>query len=306
MKSLWRRPVFGSRRPRFHKQKPVQKNVVKRRDQRVRFRRRYATSVLKNSGLRLWRLMQIFIVAILIGLGGKAFVSWWNTTTFNQISQITYSGDIPNGLAEILSLDEEQNFFLFSPAARENEALRQFPQLESLKIKRRITRTLAREVRIMGEYRVLLGHIRVKGRMYGFDKNGVIFPIEDRLLVDGGHYPVVVTHHSEPNIKPIARVLESWRAKKPEFFSQVIEISVEPDIELLIKLQNGAEVIWPLTEELLDRVDHILRVLARFEPVKAPATLRFVTDQRIVMNSNWAPHQNKENYLGKTRDRRRH
>ena len=59
--------------------------------------------------------------------------------------------------------------------------------------------------------------------------------------------------------------------------------------ELYVELSDGVLVQFGPLEEIdaQDRAKKILKLRAVFHPAKTPATLSFVTSDRIVMDKNW-------------------
>jgi hypothetical protein len=84
--------------------------------------------------------------------------------------------------------------------------------------------------------------------------------------------------------------LAAWSSKQPTFSSQITECETDTIHRLQVKLADGTVIDWgALDPRVLSlRTQRVMRVLENYHPAKTPATLRFVTDDRLVMDANWA------------------
>jgi cell division septal protein FtsQ len=258
--------------------------AVKRRKQSIKFRPKYAGRRAKEVSARLGRLA----VALAV-LGGGVFGAmaarraWSHNDAFN-IRDIILQGDIPSDLEKSLPFNRDSNLFAMRPERAQTELLAAFPELKSLSIRR----TWGHDVVVTGHFRGAVAWFTQNGKAKFIDSTGVMFALPADTI-DTAHLPKLSWSHDEDRAAMLA-CLAAWSSKQPTFSSQITECETDTIHRLQVKLADGTVIDWgALDPRVLSlRTQRVMRVLENYHPAKTPATLRFVTDDRLVMDANWA------------------
>ncbi len=253
----------------------------RRRVNRVKFRRRYAASRLKSVGEFTWIASRLAIVAAALVWGGGMAWHGWQDAEFLRVQGIRYEGDIPQRLPASIPIREGVGLFSFNANKLEGEAVRRFIELQDVSIGRGLDRTVV----VRGRYRAPVAMLAA-GVPTGIDAFGVAFPIPRGRAAAPG-LPVIDAPAKE-RANAVA-CLGLWERKLPAFFSVVKKLECDRMRSFQIELSDGVVVDWGTLETAgaVEKAKKILRVMTSFSPAKAPARLRFVTEDRIVMDSAW-------------------
>ena len=105
--------------------------------------------------------------------------------------------------------------------------------------------------------------------------------------------------------REIVRRLHVWQKKVPAFFDVVKKLETDKLHALHVELSDGVTVDWGDLEPdaAVDKARNVLRLMEFFSPGRTPARLRFVTEDRIVMDASWqsaGSKSNGEDHLVKT------
>ena len=253
----------------------------RRRVNRVKFRRRYAAARLKSLGEFTWIASRLAIVACVIVWGGGMAWHAWRDSDFLRVQGVRYEGDIPQRLPATIPIREGIGLFSFSAKDLEVEAARRFVELAEVSIGRGLDRTVV----VHGRYRAPVA-ILAAAVPTGIDASGTAFPIpRGRAAVPG--LPVI-----DAPVKERAKVvacLAVWERKLPAFFGVVKKLECDRMRSFQVELSDGVIIDWGTldTADAVEKGKKILRVMTSFSPEKAPARLKFVTEDRIVMDSAW-------------------
>jgi cell division septal protein FtsQ len=140
---------------------------------------------------------------------------------------------------------------------------------------------------------VVRGHYREPAAMLvgaasptGIDSSGVAFPIPPGRTPDTA-LPEVDAPARDRAVA--VACLGTWQKKLPDFFVVVKKLECDRMRTFHVELSDGVTVDWGTldTAQAVDRGRKILRLMTQFSPGKAPAHLRFVTEDRIVMDNAW-------------------
>lgn len=277
-----RKSLFGIRRGLSSDRRRAPRAAASdRRVNRVKVRRRYVAARLRSLGEFAWIASRLGVVAgVLVWGGGLAWHSW-RDSEFLRVQGIRYEGDIPQRLPASIPIREGAGLFSFNAGKLESEATRRFVELSEVVIDRGLDRTVV----VRGRYRAPVAMLAAPVPT-GIDAFGVAFPIpRGRAAVPG--LPVIDAPAKERAIA--VACLGAWRRKLPAFFGVVKKLECDRMRSFQIELSDGVVIDWG-TLEMADAVEKgkkILRVMTSFSPAKAPARLRFVTEDRIVMDSAW-------------------
>jgi cell division septal protein FtsQ len=254
-----------------------------RRKQRVRFRPRYAGSLLRSVGKGLWLLFRVAVVGGAVAWAGVAGMRYWKTSSSLRVKSIVFAGDVPAALRASFPVKPNENLFLIHPRVLEKDALQKFPELRTLSVRR----ALNRDVIVTGAYRVPVARSRANGRDLGVDANGELFPLSG--ITPAPDLPTIEAPYLADR-QALVRCLDAWKKHAPKFNSLVKKLETDRMGKLSVEMTDDVLIDWDELEldHVVDRAEKILKLRAMFEPKKFPATLKFVTDDRIVLSANWA------------------
>lgn len=238
---------------------------------------------MRQTGRQLWRLAKIAVVGALFFWGWREGRYLWKDSTFLQVKSVRYEGDIPEKLRSSLGFSKVKNLLALSTGSLEKSALQEFPELESLNIRRSPTR----EVVVTGVYRRPLATLREQGPGAAIDGQGVIFSIAGRETQYGA-LPLMGTALAEDR-KVMADCLRRWKNQVPAFYSLVKEIETDKMHELRLRLDGDVSVRWGDAElgDILARANNVMKTLTNAQWKPGPASILFVTDERLVVEANW-------------------
>jgi cell division septal protein FtsQ len=259
--------------------------TTKRRKQTIKFRPKYAGRVAKEWSRRAVRCLFVAGVAggTLAGAAGARHF-WAQSDTF-RIHSVILQGDIPAGLENRLPFDRNGNLLAFRPATVRRTILADFPELQNVSVHR----SWSKNVVITGHYRTPLAWFSDAGKIRFIDKTGVVFALPEKT-VDTGRLPELQSER-DGDRQMMLRTLAHWAARFPAFSSQIVKCETDTIHRLQVKLADGTVVEWgAMDAAVLDvRTQRVLRVLDNYHPTQTPAKLLFVDDDRLVMDSHWAP-----------------
>lgn len=276
------RSLFGSARGGFFKE-PSRSRPTRERSQRVRFRRRYASSVARRTATVMWTLGRLGIVAAVVGWAGMVSLGWWRTTPLFKVQAVDIDASLPDGLPGFLAIKPGENLFSLDLGARRTAALTRFRELEDVKIRR----TLKRGIYVSGRYRSAMAVVDKNGHPWGVDAHARVFPSGEKNPLPP-ELPVLLPYRDD-HLPMLVRRLQEWKKKTPEFYRLVKFLETDRIRSLNVELHDGVIVRWGTVDDetSVARAENVERLLAAYAPAKRPATLRFVSADRIVMDANW-------------------
>lgn len=284
------RSLFGSSRGRVYREpKRSSKTLKFRRSQSVRLRSRTAAAVMKEAGRKLLVLLQFVAAAGLIIWGGVSLRRFWHESPTIRIQNVVFDGDIPSGLRSFLDFKQGQNVVTLDLNDKEKDALVHFPELKDVSIRR----TVGRDIVVRGHFRRAIAVLEDSGRLMGIDEDNVVFPMSETRQ-PAAALPVIKCVREEDR----ARLLEAvkiWKDKVPEFSSVVKNLEIDRMREFHVAQTDDVLIDWGLFDvtSLVERAGNVMRLRKLFEPARRPAALRFVADDRIVMDANWIKIQER-------------
>ena len=256
----------------------------KRRTQRVRFRPRYASSVLHQTAQSLWQGIKItLILCLLIGCGW-GITYFWNHSSLIRIDDIRYQGDIPAGLPRFLSINKGKNILLLPTRRLTKEAQQVYPELEELAIRRHWDQSVS----ITGKYRMPLSYWEDETGLKAIDKNGILFELPIGLSVPE-HLPIVRGTPYVESMETVAQSLSLVKTKSPEFWKRFQSLEIEPLGQTKITLVDDILIYWGeiQPQTILPKAERVEKLLSEFHPTGTLASLRFVRENRIILDSHW-------------------
>jgi cell division septal protein FtsQ len=276
--------LLGSQRSSFFKE--AKSRPEKFRSQRVKFRRRYATSLLTTWGVRVWALTKVLLVLGIVGLAVLKGQSFWETSRWLKIAGVQFVKPPTPALRAFLDIQPGDNIMDLKPNQLEKAGMAKFKQLKNLKIGRRLTR----HVVVDFEYRTPFALLEVAGKNIGVDATGVVFPIDELKLTEPLP-PTLAGFSPSAELSGTMAALSTIQKEVPEFYSLIKILKTDRMQPLRVVLKNDVVIYWGEMESsnVVGRTENILKVLSQFTPKKSFASLRFVTDDRLVMDSQWMP-----------------
>ena len=277
------RKLTGSSRSRFYREPARRARYNVKRSQRVRFRRRYASSLLRKSAAAFWLTARLaFAVAVFAWAASFAARSW-QSAAWLQVRSVEYADGLPQRLPETLALSPGRNIFSVKPGRLEKRALERFPELADVDIDRR----LDRRVVVSARYRTPIALLERHGKTMGVDASGGVFPLPGDAPVTGlpELRPAAAAHLSD-----LVAFLDGGRRSAADFFDDVAFLQTDNMRTLSVELRDGVSIRWGRLDRRTAgaKADRVLRLRRAFAPAKTPASLRFITDDRIVIDKNWA------------------
>jgi len=288
-----KRSLYGSSRSRYFKEPKQEKRLsFKKRPQKVRIRKKYAATIIKQIALGSWALIKMAFFAGVVGW--LAILGWkfWNSSPLLKVAEVQFNAEVPPGLKVRLDIRPGQNIFSFRTSKLEDIFLGKFPELEKLGI----SRTINREIRVFGTYRVPVAVIQSKKGLYGIEEGGTLFPIFSHNTPQFNLPVIKDINLSDPRLKSWAQALQKIKIKKPEFYSVIFRLETDKIHATKMTLRNEVVVWWGelKLENAEERVHNIESLMKRYRPKGSNATLTIITRDRIVMDKNW------EKKIGKT------
>ncbi len=277
------RKLLGSQRGGHFRESKKKFKFSSRRRQSVRFRGRYAKSVAQKAGTTLWMAAKfILVIAVVAWIAGMG-MHLYHQSTFFRVQSVIFEGEVPDELRAFLPLKPGQGFFSVEPSKWEKEAAGRFPEIKEISISRTLRRNVVVDVRC----RVPVAYLSDHNRGTGIDAEGEIFPVHETGEPAVEILPTMKTAPLAQRLM-MAQLLLSWKRESPDFYALVEEIGTDQG-DLETRLRGGIQLNWGSIDEknMIDKAKNILRLMDQYTPIKGPAKLAFVTDDRIVMDSNW-------------------
>ncbi|OVE78433.1 hypothetical protein BVX98_00285 [bacterium F11] len=263
----------------------------KKRPQRVRFRRRYASSLLWRTIKTTWTITKFVVFGALLFGGGLWLGRFWHSSPLLKVQHVFFKGDLPKGLADFLSLHSGQNIFLVPTGRLEKNALVHFPALKKINIARKKDRS----IHVTGFYRTPLAYLPDGSEKRAIDENGVIFPIHSDMK-SPEHLPSFSGLVSDLERKRMAGALDVIKKNRGEFYKQLKEIKTDKMGQVKITLIDDIVIYWGkfVSQSVLLKSKRIDATLKRFRPIIKNASMRFVLDNRIVLDENFVLRKNEK------------
>ncbi len=280
--------ILGSNRPSYFRES--KSRPIKSRSQKIKFRRRYASSVATEIGGRLWTLTKMTTSLIVLGASIYYGQILWTQSSFFKISQVRFVTIPPLGLPEFLGLKAGQNIFNFNEGPLEMSALSKFPELESIDI----VRGLSRDVTVEIEYRKPLATLEWNGKKMAVDRGGVVFSLDEAVSAEKPQ-PELAGFVPGPDLVQAMAALSTVSQELPDFYSLIKIIKTDKMQPLRLVFSNTSVVYWGdlETETIVGRAKKVQHVFREFSPKKPLAAIRFVTDDRLVLDQNWVQKASK-------------
>ena len=254
----------------------------KKRSQKVKFRRRYATSIFQKSLSSIWSLTKIAVFTFAIS--GATIFLWrfWNTSPHLKLERVVYQGDIPSDLRKFLSFREGDNVLLMRVNSLEEAGRSEFPELKKLDISRGFNRT----VTVKGQFRKPVakwGHTR-----QGVDADGFVFPISSSMKAEE-NIPMITGVIGDVRAKELGRELALIQSEVPEFYTRLYRIKTDTIKPAVMTLTDGVVIHWGRLEpgSTVEKAGKAMKILRKFTPLKKNASMNFVDEGRIVMDRHW-------------------
>lgn len=276
------RSLFGSKRGRFIKE--TKRSSTKTRSQRVKFRRRYASAQLKSVQSFLIGTLKIGFSVAVLGWAGFFGWSFLKSNPYFRIQDVFFEGDIPPGLPQLMAIKTGDNIFKIKSGDKISAAMKEYPQLKSLKINRGIDR----RVMVKGVYREPVALVETASGVRGLDEGGLVFSLTESKF-PWHDLPFYSASGPEPIQQKSLNFLLEMKNSSADFYSRLKQIETDKMGMLRLTMKDETAVKWGEMDPsaLRLRVTRLMKIFERFEPIKQPAALLFVTDDRIVMSANW-------------------
>jgi cell division septal protein FtsQ len=196
-----------------------------------------------------------------------------------RIDRVDYEGPVPAALLENPPLKAGDGLFRFSARRLEQRLRAEFPQLESVSVRRGWNRAVT--VRAVARRPVAR---RLEGdRWHGIDADGRVFPLE---TVGEG---LVILAPGSVGDSPVAALtlLDRLNATREAWTERLYKIKMSPDGEAVLYLAEDVPVHWgvvSLDPAVVDaKARRLGRVLSAPEARDGVVYARFVDDQRVVI-----------------------
>lgn len=234
-----------------------------------------------------WVVSRLGVVAAVVVWGGGFAWHAWKNADFLRITDVRFEGDVPTRLPGSISLREGIGLFSFSASGIEAEAERRFPELASVDVDRRFDRGIT----VRSRYRVPVAMVAASVPT-GIASDGVTFAVPASMDLPPGLPVIDAPARQRPQL---VEALGIWRKKLPAFFDVVKKLETDKLRSVRVELSDGVVIEWGEfdTDSAVDKARNVLRLMEFFSPGRAPARLRFVTDERIVMDPGWRPAGSK-------------
>lgn len=267
---------------------PARRSPEKKRSQKVKFRPRYAESVLKRTGTRFLQAATIAMVAFILGYAGLAGWKFWQASSTLRVKSIQFGEQVPAKLRASFPLKAGDHLFDAELSEIEENMAKNFPELEELSISRRINRSLF----VDAKYKDPQALYEADGKMFGVYRDGTLFPVREENM-PAEKRPILTGKAGLHTRQAVVNALNIWKKDAPEFSGLVKRLETDNIGAVRVVLEGGAVIHWgEMNEkEFLIHAENILKILDRFTPAKTPAVLRVVSKNRIIMDSNWTPKQ---------------
>jgi cell division septal protein FtsQ len=253
----------------------------------VKFRRRYAAARAKALGEFAFVTTRLAVVAaVLVWVGGLGWRAW-QESDYLRVQGVRFEGDIPSRLPPAIPIRDGMRLFDFNSSRLEEETLRRFVELKDVSIRRCLDRTVV----IKGEYRDPVA-LLASPSLVGIDAFGVAFPLPKAKIPAR---PLAVIDAPARERANAVAVLRLWERKLPAFFDVVKKLECDRMRAFRVELSDGVMVEWGSLDSAtaVEKARKVLRLMTAYAPDKAPASLKFVTDDRIVMDAAWRPMPGK-------------
>lgn len=261
-----------------------------KRHQKIRFRHQYVTAVLKDVGFRFWNFLKWFVVIGSVAWGSIFLVHFWQTSPYLRIRGIKFIGDIPTKLPEVVSFRPGENIFFVNTSREEKDILREFPELKSVSL----WRTPLREIVVSSEFRIPVAVCEKEGELSGIDSSGFIFPFTKENQAK--EFLPLIRGFRKGDLPGLMKDLLLLKKETPDFYSLIIRLETDTMNSINFELRDQIFIFWGELEErnLILKAKRVGEVLERFVPLKKPAKLRFVTENRLVIDSSWMAKENEK------------
>ena len=256
----------------------------KKRPQRVKFRRRYASSLFQRSILRIWDFIKLTVFTFLIA--GITLAAWkfWNTSPWIRIQAIHFEGDVPQALQKKILGFSGKNILKLKTGQMEKEFREAYPELKSLTLHR----SWDRSIRVTGSYRDPVAFLSRSRYPQAIDSDGFLFRFNKEMPVPQGN-PLLTGDLSSETLKKVAGTLFLFRKNIPSFYKRLQTIKTDRMRGTKITLFDDILLYWgdlnPKDDVIKGR--RVQEILNRFHPQKKQATIRFLEDNRVVLDVNW-------------------
>ncbi len=279
-----KKSLFGSKRPRiFREPKKRSPSLFYKRKQRVKFRPRYAGSVVKKMG-KSFALLTLGAGAMLaIGWTTVKGAQYWKQSERLRVKQVVFSGELPASLKGSFKVGAHDHLLKIHPLLLEKESLEKFPELKRISIRR----TLDRSLIVNGTFRRPIAKLESPGKELGIDNDGIVFALGE-LLDLPANLPVIECAYPSDRTTVLG-ILDRWQKDVPNFYSLVKKVETDRMRELYVELTDGVTIEWGNISDanIVQQSQRVLTLREKFTPQKTPAKLILVTTDRIVMDANW-------------------
>jgi cell division septal protein FtsQ len=231
------------------------------------------------------------VAGVLVWGAGLAWHAWQDSS-YLRVQAVRFEGDIPIRLPASVPVKAGARLFSFSSRQLEQEELRRFPELASLSIHRTFDRALV----VQGRFRQPVALLDPSTVPTGIDPQGIAFPIPPDRVPERPLPLVAAAPRDRANA---IACLGAWQKKIPAFFDVVKKLECDRMRTFHVELSDGvmADLGDLDAANAVDKGQKILRLLESFSPGKSPAHLKFVTDDRIVMDNAWKPREGGNNLV---------
>jgi len=275
----------------------------KKRGKRVRLRRKYARSLMHRTLQSTWNV-GLFGILAFSGLWLlRSGATFWKTSPFIQLQGVEFKKDVPPELKSFLSLKPGQNIFLINTARLQEAALKTFPELKSVSIRRNWDRTLS----VQGEYRtpVVYYYPKPSAARYGIGEDGRVFALKNAANATND-LPTLTGNRSDIDTQLLVEALEALKKSLPDFYSSIKQLKTDRINTIKVVLDGDVVIHWGelSLDSVLSKAKKVQNILDRFLPAKPMASMELVEGDRIVLDAHWIPRDQSERreHLVKTRN----
>ncbi len=256
---------------------------MKFRPQRVKFRRRYANSIVSTWTRRAALLLRAVLVVAALAFGIFKTREFWASSSWVRVVAVQTSGDVTPEMTASLGLNPGLNIVTMKPSEIEEKTLASHLEFERFVVRR----TFRRSLTVDGTYRSSVASLENSSGPKYLSAEGVVFSLPAGVRTD--REPVWTGDMSGVDLRRAAAALEALKKNSPEFYKRVKFLKTDRIQPLRLILDSDVVVIWGDFEAFSAsaRASRIMDVLTRYEPKKAYASLRFIADDRVVMDAQW-------------------
>lgn len=200
-----------------------------------------------------------------------------------DVRDVIFEEPLPATVRENFPIRPKQNLLLLRPRTVERDLLKRYSELEDVSV----SRTLRGAVKVSARYRRPIAFVAIAGNQQGIDRDGVVFPLSEAHSSVGA-LPTIKSANTSDRIL-LLKLLDHWKSDAPNFYSLVKNLETDRMHRLSVEMSDNVFIDWDEMDlqRAVIRAERVIKLRTLFAPKKVPARLKFVTDDRIVMDANW-------------------